>query len=93
MVPGLATSVQTKVTGVAVQADLRLIKAETGEVVWKKMVTGKRTQKKYTALGFISVGSDKLNNEMYAEAMNNAADAIANAIIEDIDSGKLFAEE
>ena len=93
MLAGLATSVQTKVTGVAVQADLRLIKAETGEVVWKKMVTGKRTQKKYTALGFISVGSDKLNNEMYAEAMNNAADAIANAIIEDIDSGKLFAEE
>lgn len=93
MLAGIASSVQTKVTGVAVQADLRLIKAETGEVVWKKMVTGKETQKKYTALGFISVGSDKLNNEMYAEAMDNAADAIANAIIADIDAGKLFAEE
>jgi hypothetical protein len=93
MLAGLASSVQTKVTGVAVQADLRLIKAETGEVVWKKMVTGKETQKKYTAFGVVSVGSDKLNNEMYAEAMNNAAEAIANAIIEDIDAGKLFAAE
>ena len=93
MLAGVASSVKTKVTGVAVQADLRLIKAETGEVIWKKMVTGKETQKKYTALGVISVGSDKLNNEMYAEAMNNAAEAISNAIIEDIDAGKLFAEE
>lgn len=92
MLAGIASSVQTKVTGVAVQADLRLIKAETGEVVWKKMVTGKKTQKKYTAMGIVSVGSDKLNNEMYAEAMNNAAEAISNAIIEDIDNGKLFAE-
>ena len=91
MLAGLASAVQTKVTGVAVQADLRLIKADSGEVVWKKLVTGKETQKKYT-LAFISVGSDKLNNEMYAEAMNNVADAIANAIIEDIDAGKLFAE-
>ena len=47
MLAGLASNVQMKVTGVAVQADLRLIKAETGEVVWKKMVTGKKTQKKY----------------------------------------------
>ena len=93
MLAGIAGSVQTKVTGVAVQADLRLIKAETGEVVWKKMVTGKETQKKYTALGFISVGSDKLNNEMYAEAMDNAAEAIANAIIADVDAGKLFVQE
>jgi len=93
MLAGLASSVQTKVTGVAVQADLRLIKAETGEVVWKKMVTGKRTQKKYTALGFISVGSDKLNNEMYAEAMDNAANAIAEAILVDVDAGTLFSKE
>ncbi|MBR1397051.1 MAG: hypothetical protein IJ563_05915 [Selenomonadaceae bacterium] len=87
----LATSVQTKITGVAVQADLRLIKAETGEVIWSKMVTGKETQKQ-RSLGFIKIGSDKLNNEMYAEAMNNAAEAIAAALIEDIGSGKVFEE-
>ena len=92
MAAGLALQVQTKVTGVGVQADLRLIKAETGEVIWSKMVTGKETQKQ-RSLGFIKVGSDKLNNEMYAEAMDNAAEVIANAIIEDIDSGKLFIGE
>ena len=91
MLASLATSVQTKVTGVAVQADLRLIKADTGEVVWQKMVTGKRTQKQYS-LGALSIGSDKLNNEMYADAMDNAAEVIANALIEDIGSGKVFGE-
>ena len=91
MAAGLALQVQTKVTGVGVQADLRLIKAETGEVVWSKMVTGKETQKQ-RSLGFIKVGSDKLNNQMYADAMDNAAEVIATALIEDIGSGKLFGE-
>ena len=91
MLAGLASAVQMKVTGVAVQADLRIIKANTGEVVWQKMVTGKETQKQYS-LGFVKVGSDKLNNEMYAEAMNNAADAIAIALIEDAEKNNLFSE-
>lgn len=92
LIAGLAASVQTTVTGVAVQADLRLIKAETGEVIWQKMVTGKETQKQYS-LGVVKVGSDKINNEMYAEAMNNAADAIANALIEDVDTNQLFVDQ
>ena len=87
---GLAAAVQTTVTGVGVQCDLRLIKAETGEVVWQKMVTGKDTQKQYS-LGFVKVGSDKINNEMYAEAMDKAAEAIANALIADVDNNQLFA--
>ena len=91
MLASLATMVDMHVTGVAVQADLRLIKAETGEVVWQKMVIGKKTQKQYS-VGFIKVGNDKLNNEMYAEAMDNAAEAVANALIEDVDAGKLFVE-
>ena len=55
------------------------------------MVTGKETQKQ-RSLGFIKVGSDKLNNQMYADAMDNAAEVIATALIEDIGSGKLFGE-
>lgn len=92
MLTSLASAVQMKVTGVAVQADLRLIKADTGEVVWHKMVTGKETQKKYSIGGLVSVGSDKLNNEMYVDAMDNAAEAIADAIIVDIDNGTLFVD-
>ena len=88
----LAGAVRMNVTGIAVQADLKLIKASTGEVVWQKMVTGKKTQKQYNIGGIAKIGSDKLNNEMYAEAMDNAAEVIANALIEDIGSGKVFGE-
>lgn len=88
---------EVKVTGVAVQADLRLIKADTGRVVWQKMVTGKETQKqrKFSLLGLASVkvGSDELTNEMYAEAMDNAAEAIANALIADLDAGTFFVDQ
>ena len=91
MLASVASMVQMDVGAVAVQADLRLIKAETGEVVWQKMVTGKKTRKQYS-MGFVKVGSTKLSNEMYATAMDNAAEAIANALIEDFDGNNLFAD-
>lgn len=91
MLASVASMVQMQVGGVAVQADLRLIKAETGEVVWQKMVIGKKTRKQYS-ISVVKVGSTKLSNEMYATAMNEAADAIVNALTEDLDSNKLFVE-
>lgn len=91
MIAGLASMVKMDVGGVAVQADLRLIKADTGEVVWQKMVIGKKTGKQYS-IGFVKVGSTKVNNEMYSVAMDNAAEAIANALIEDLNANKLFVE-
>ena len=87
----LASTFRIKETGVGVQADLRLIKAATGEVVWHKALTGKDIQKQYSVLGVVKVGSDKLNNEMYFKAMEAAAQAIADAIVEDQDAGKLVA--
>ncbi len=87
----LAASFNIKETGVGVQADLRLIKAATGEVVWHKKLTGKDIQKQYSVLGVVKVGSDKLNNEMYFKAMEAASQAIADAIIADQDAGKLVA--
>ena len=92
MLANVATMVQMNVGGIAVQADLRLIKAETGEVVWQKMVIGKKTHKQYS-LGLVKVGSTNLSNEMYAVAMDLAADAIVNALVEDADANKLFVEE
>lgn len=85
----LVGAVNVKETGVGVQADLKLIKVSTGEVVWKKSVIGKDIQKKYS-VGFIKVGSDKLNNEMYFNAMDETAQLIADALIADAESGKLF---
>ena len=92
MLASVATMVQMDVGGVAVQADLRLIKAETGEVVWQKMVIGKKTRKQYNVGGLVKIGSTKLSNEMYATAMDVAADAIVNALVEDLETNKLFVE-
>ena len=86
----LAGSVDVKKTGVGVQADLRLIKVSTGEVVWRKDVIGKDIQKQISLFGGIKIGSDKLNNEMYYKAMDATAQLIADALVADADAGKLF---
>lgn len=86
----LAGSVSVKKTGVGVQADMKLIKASTGEVVWQKEVVGKDIQKQIALFGSIKIGSDKLSNEMYYKAMDATAQLIADALIADADAGKMF---
>ena len=86
----LASSINVKKTGVGVQADLKVIKASTGEVIWQKEVIGKDTQKQISLFGSIKIGSDKLNNDMYYKAMENTAQSIADALIADSDAGKMF---
>ena len=88
-VGALANSLNVKKTGIGVQADMRLIKASTGDVVWYKRVTGTDTQKQFN-VGFIKIGSDKLNNDMYYKAMNATAQLITDALVADLDAGKLF---
>lgn len=86
----LASSINVKKTGIGVQADLKVIKASTGEVIWQKEVIGKDTQKQISLLGSIKIGSDKLNNDMYYKAMEDTAQSIADALIADADAGKMF---
>ena len=86
----LASSINVKKTGVGVQADLKVIKASTGEVIWQKEVIGKDTQKQISLFGSIKIGSDKLNNDMFYKAMENTAQSIADALIADSDAGKIF---
>lgn len=86
----LASSINVKKTGIGVHADLKVIKASTGEVIWQKEVIGKDTQKQISLLGSIKIGSDKLNNDMYYKAMENTAQSIADALIADADAGKMF---
>lgn len=86
----LASSINVKKTGIGVQADLKVIKASTGEVIWQKEVIGKDTQKQISLFGSIKIGSDKLNNDMYYKAMENTAQSIADALIADADAGKMF---
>lgn len=86
----LASSINVKKTGIGVQADLKVIKASTGEVVWQKEVVGKDTQKQISLFGGIKIGSDKLNNDMYYKAMENTAQIIADTLITDADAGEIF---
>lgn len=86
----LASSINVKKTGIGVQADLKVIKVSTGEVIWQKEVVGKDTQKQISLFGGIKIGSDKLNNDMYYKAMENTAQIIADTLITDADAGKMF---
>ena len=75
--------------GLGVQCDLRVIKAETGEVVWQKRVVGIHDQTNLS-LGIVTIGSRKLNNNFYAKAMDKAAQKIVDALVEDMTAKKLF---
>ena len=86
----LASSINVKKTGIGVQADLKVIKVSTGEVIWQKEVVGKDTQKQISLFGGIKIGSDKMNNDMYYKAMENTAQIIADTLITDADAGKMF---
>ena len=75
--------------GIGIQTDLRIIKADTGEVIWRKIVVGKKT-KSSTQIGGIKFGSSKITSEIYNQAVDDAAQKIVDALIEDFKTGKLF---
>ena len=90
---GINLSFDQSVTKFGVQADMKVIKASTGEVVWQKLVTGKKVKKQSNiGIGLISfkAGSDKLDNKMYTDAMDDAVNKISAALIEAAKSGQLF---
>lgn len=82
MVGDILSGIDVGKIGVGVQCDLRVIKAETGEVVWSKRVVGVHDQINMS-LGIVSIGSRKLNNNFYAKAMDKAAQKIVDALVTD----------
>ncbi len=89
----------TKTSGIAIVTDLRVIKASTGEVVWRKIVTGEKKTtlvdlgKVISFAGFSpKVGSAKLTSDIYNQALDAAATKISDAMIEDLNAGRLFAK-
>ena len=76
-------------TGIGVQCDMRIIKAQTGEVIWCKRVVGVNEQVSLD-LSLITIGNRKLNNNLYTKAMDKAAQKIVDAMIADMAAGKLF---
>ena len=94
----IGVSFDQNVTKFGVQADVKVIKADTGKVVWHKVVTGKKT-KKQSNIGLpvlgsfkLKLGSDKLDNEMYNEALEDAAEKISSTLINAANNGELFNE-
>ena len=86
---GLLGGIDIQTTGIGVQCDIRIIKADTGEVIWNKRVTGISKQKQVN-IGLISIGPAQLSANLYAKAMDKAAQNIVDALIADMDSQKLF---
>ena len=87
-IPGgvLFGSFDEKTSVIGVVVDVRLIKASTGEVIWKKTATGTKSNANVANL----VGSSKLNSEMYVGAMQNCVDEIVKIFKEDLTADKLF---
>lgn len=71
---------------IAIVADIKIIKASTGEVIWSKTVLGTKSNSRVANL----VGSSKLNSEMYMGAIQNCVDEIVKSFKEDLTAGKLF---
>ncbi len=82
MVGDILSGIDVGKIGVGVQCDLRVIKAETGEVVWSQRVVGVHDQVNLN-LGVVSIGNRKLNNNFYAKAMDKAAQKIVDALVAD----------
>ena len=76
-----------KESALGIQTDLRVIDAETGEVIWRKIVTGV-DKKAMTQVGMFKFGSSKMTSDMYSEAIEDAAQKIVDAMTTDIH--KLF---
>ena len=90
-IPNVYNMFVGKNKGLAVIADVRMIKAGTGEVIWQDTVVGRADQYQYD-VGLFKIGSLKLNNETYFKAVNSAAEKVASAVIEAADKGMLFAK-
>ena len=76
-------------TGIGVQCDVRVIKAATGEVIWNKRVVGVNEQVSID-LSIFTIGNRKLNNNLYAKAMDKAAQKVVDVMVADLTAGKLF---
>lgn len=84
-------SMSQEQAGIGVDVDLRIIRASTGEVVWRKNVLGKKLTT-LSKLGMLKAGSTKLTSELYSAAMEDAAQKIADAIVGDLQARMLIAK-
>ena len=67
---------------------IRLIKADTGEVVWLAQKRGASKESLWKYKG-VAIGSDELNNQLFVEALEKIGKKVLKQMAEDIRLGKL----
>ncbi len=85
----LINSMSKEDTGFGVMADLRIIRADTGEVVWSGREQA-RSGKSQTNFVLASSGGVELSETDYVKALDKAADKIVQKLVKDIDENKVF---
>lgn len=90
-VGGLLGGVNVDKVAFGVQCDLRVIKTDTGEVIWKKQVTGNNAKSK-VSVGFLTIGNNKVNSEMYYKAVENASTQLSDALTADDTLAKILGQ-
>lgn len=86
---GSFNDTQTKKKFLGVEISLRIIETSTGKVVWDKKIIGESHVTKLSNKD-VAVGNDKLMDETFHKALNEAAENIVKAILEDANSQKFF---
>ncbi len=81
----------TKKQFLGVVVSLRLIRADSGKVVWEQRIIGQSDIKKFSAGSkAIQIGNDKVSGDTYAKAMDDAAETAVKALLEDVEVKKLL---
>ncbi|MDY6268139.1 MAG: hypothetical protein SPL39_04090 [Selenomonadaceae bacterium] len=75
--------------GVGVIADMRVIKADTGEVVWSKRETGRGKVSNLT-IGGMHTGSTEASEKELTKALDKVAKKLVDDLVDDLAENKLF---
>lgn len=75
--------------GMTVAAKMRVIRADSGEVVWALPVTCTKTQTE-VQVGDLSMGNSEANMDLYEKALNAAAEKIVDMLTQEADKGEVF---
>lgn len=80
---GILSGAQTENFFLGVAVSMRIIEANTGKVVWDKKIVGHSHVTSFSNAE-IFIGTSKLSSETFHKAMNEVAENIVQAMLEDL---------
>ena len=84
-------SVSVTIRGIGIKCDMRIIKADTGEVVWCKRFKGVGQSRLINSV-FFNFGHSKMDTNLHTKALDKVAQKIVDSLVEDLKSGALVLE-